>query len=145
MTTKKSLRDQRFLELLARNFPNIDSASQEIINLRAILNLPKGTEHFVADLHGESEAFTHIMKNASGRIRRKVDELFENQLSETQINDLCTLIYYPEQKLEIVKASHHDLNDFYRDTLLRLILVLQVVTRKFTRSKVRKALPQGFA
>lgn len=145
MTTKRSLRDQRFLELLARNFPNIDSASQEIINLSAILNLPKGTEHFVADLHGESEAFTHIMKNASGRIRRKVDELFESQLSESQINDLCTLIYYPEQKLEIVKASNHNIDEFYRDTLLRLILVLQVVTRKFTRSKVRKALPQGFA
>ncbi len=142
---KKIQSDLRILELLSKNFPNVDAASQEIINLRAILNLPKGTEHFLADLHGEYEAFTHIMKNASGRIRQKVDDLFENQLSETQINDLCTLIYYPEQKLEIVKANNHNINEFYRITLYQLVLVLQVISSKYTRSRVRKALPQGFA
>ncbi len=137
--------DLRILELLSKNFPNIDAASQEIINLSAILNLPKRTEHFLADLHGEYEAFTHIMKNASGRIRRKVDELFENQLSAAQISDLCTLIYYPEQKLEIVKAGNHNTKEYYRITLYQLVLVLQEVSRKYTRSKVRKTLPKGFA
>lgn len=143
--TNQSNSDRRLLELLSKDFPNIDAASTEIINLRAILNLPKGTEHFLADLHGEHEAFTHIMKNASGRIRSKVEELFSQILSEEQINDLCTLIYYPEQKLEMIKVSNHRMDDFYRTTILQLIQVLQVVSRKFTRSKVRKALPHGFA
>ncbi len=137
--------DRRVLELLAKDFPNIDAASVEIINLRAILNLPKGTEHFLADLHGEYEAFTHIMKNASGRIRSKVEELFAASLGEHEINDLCTLVYYPEQKLEIVKGAERDMDAFYRTTILRLIQVLQVVSRKFTRSKVRKALPKRYA
>lgn len=142
---KKIQSNRRLLELLAKDFPNIDAASTEIINLRAILNLPKGTEHFLADLHGEYEAFTHIMKNASGRIRSKVEELFAGTLIDTEINDLCTLIYYPEQKLAIMKEGHKKQDAFYRATTLRLIQVLQVVSRKFTRSKVRKALPKGFA
>ncbi len=137
--------NRRVLELLAQDFPNIDAASVEIINLRAILNLPKGTEHFLADLHGEYEAFTHIMKNASGRIRSKVEELFADTLNEQQVNDLCTLIYYPEQKLEIVKGTERHMDAFYRTTMLQLIQVLQVVSRKFTRSKVRKALPKHYA
>ncbi len=143
---KRNIASQlRTLELLSKDFPNIDAASTEIINLRAILNLPKGTEHFLADLHGEDEAFTHIMKNASGRIRSKVEELFALTLSQQDIDDLCTLIYYPEQKLEIVKRSNRHMESFYRTTMLQLIQVLQIVTRKYTRSKVRKALPHGFA
>ena len=91
--------DMRYMKLLAQNFPTIAAASTEIINLQAILHLPKGTEHFLADLHGEHQAFQHVLKNASGNIRRKVDELFGNTLREQEKRELCTLIYYPEQKL----------------------------------------------
>lgn len=98
--------DMRYMKLLAQNFPTIAAASTEIINLQAILHLPKGTEHFLADLHGEHQAFQHVLKNASGNIRRKVDELFGNTLREQEKRELCTLIYYPEQKLEIVKRKN---------------------------------------
>ncbi len=135
----------RVLELLSQTYPNASVASTEIINLQAILNLPKGTEHFMADIHGEYEAFLHIMKNGSGRIKRKVTELFGFSLSETQIRELCTLIYYPEQKLEMVKASEDAMEEFYRVNLYRLILVLQVTCSKYTRSHVRKFLPAEFA
>ena len=137
--------DMRVLELLSQTFPNVSAASTEIINLQAIMNLPKGTEHFMADIHGEYEAFLHIMKNGSGRIKRKVIELFGSTLNENEIRELCTLIYYPEQKLEIIKAQEQEMDDFYRDTLQRLILVLQEVSSKYTRSKVRKALPPEYA
>ena len=105
-------RDERYLRLLSLSFPNVAEASKEIINLEAILNLPKGTEHFLADIHGEHEAFRHILKNASGNIRRKVDELFGNSIREVEKRNLCTLIYYPEQKLELVKQSEPDINDW---------------------------------
>ena len=105
-------KDRRVLELLAQSFPNISAASTEIINLEAILNLPKGTEHFVADLHGEHEAFGHIMRNASGNIKRKVKEVFGNSVRESDICHLCTLIYYPERKLQLIHASETDLKDF---------------------------------
>ena len=95
--------DMRLLEILSQTFPNIRSASTEIINLESILNLPKGTEHFVADVHGEHEAFLHILRNASGNIKRKVKELFAESLTEHEIRELCTLIYYPEKKLEMIK------------------------------------------
>ena len=98
-------RDMRYLQLLAQSFPTVADASTEIINLQAILNLPKGTEHFLADIHGESEAFQHVLKNASGNIKRKVNDLFGNELRESEKKELCTLIYYPEQKLELVKAQ----------------------------------------
>ena len=137
--------DRRVLELLAQSFPNISAASTEIINLEAILNLPKGTEHFVADLHGEHEAFRHILRNASGNIKRKVTELFANSMREQEIRDLCSLIYYPEQKLQIIRASETQLPDFYNITLHRLIRVCQSVSSKYTRSKVRKSLPKEFA
>lgn len=138
--------DMRVLELLAKTYPNASAASTEIINLQAILNLPKGTEHFMADIHGEYEAFLHIQKNGSGRIKRKVAELYADTLTEAQLRELCTLIYYPEQKLEIIKDEEgRDLDAFYRDTLQRLIPVLQVISSKYTRSKVRKALPAEFA
>ena len=100
--------DRRILELLSQTFPTQDSASTEIINLEAILRLPKGTEHFVADIHGEHEAFQHILKNASGNIRRKVNELFQDTLEPEVIKELCTLIYYPEEKLELIEAKDED-------------------------------------
>ncbi len=137
--------DLRVLELLSQTYPNASVASTEIINLQAIMNLPKGTEHFMADIHGEYEAFLHIMKNGSGRIKRKVSDLFGFTLGESQIRELCTLIYYPEQKLEIIKASGTDMDEFYRTNLYRLILVLQVISSKYTRSHVRKFLPREFA
>lgn len=137
--------DRRILELLSQTFPTQDSASTEIINLEAILRLPKGTEHFVADIHGEHEAFQHILKNASGNIRRKVNELFQDTLEPEVIKELCTLIYYPEEKLELIEAKDEDSDEFYSTTLQRLVLVLRSVSSKYTRSRVRKALPKQFA
>ena len=146
LTPEKVEGDRRVLELLSNTFPNITSASTEIINLEAILNLPKGTEHFVADLHGENEAFVHILKNASGNIKRKVTEIFGTSLSSRDIRELCSLIYYPEQKLEYITADPEaNLSDFYNITLHRLVRVLQSVSSKYTRSKVRKSLPTEFA
>ncbi len=142
----KVLADRRMLELLSNTFPNSSSASTEIINLKAILNLPKGTEHFVADIHGENEAFVHILKNASGNIKRKVTELFGTSLSANDIRELCSLIYYPEQKLEYITDDNDvDLADFYNITLHRLVKVTRSVSSKYTRSKVRKTLPPEFA
>ena len=137
--------DRRYMKLLAQNFPTIAAASTEIINLQAILHLPKGTEHFLADLHGEHQAFQHVLKNASGNIRRKVDELFGNTLREQEKRELCTLIYYPEQKLEIVKAQESDIDDWYHITLHQLVAVCRDVSSKYTRSKVRKSLPDEFS
>ncbi len=137
--------DLRYLELLSHNFPSIASASTEIINLEAILNLPKGTEHFLADLHGEYEAFQHVLRNASGAIKRKVNEIFGNTLREAEKKELCTLIYYPEQKLQLVKDHENDLRDWYVITLNQLVRVCQNVSSKYTRSKVRKALPEDFS
>lgn len=137
--------DLRYLELLSHNFPSIASASTEIINLEAILNLPKGTEHFLADLHGEYEAFQHVLRNASGAIKRKVNEIFGNTLREAEKKELCTLIYYPEQKLQLVKGQENDLRDWYVITLNQLVRVCQNVSSKYTRSKVRKALPEDFS
>ncbi|MBR6129840.1 MAG: fructose-1,6-bisphosphatase [Bacteroidaceae bacterium] len=138
--------DMRLLQLLAQTFPNSESASTEIINLEAILSLPKGTEHFVADIHGEHEAFLHILRNASGNIKRKVNDLFEGSLPKEVMRDLCTLIYYPEKRLEMIEeGTDDDLSEFYASTLLRLIQVCRSVSSKYTRSKVRKALPKQFA
>ena len=137
--------DRRLLELLAKSYPNVSAASSEIMNLEAIMSLPKGTEHFVADLHGEYEAFQHILRNASGNIKRKVTEAFGTQLRDAEIRQLCSLIYYPERKLQIIRASENELSDFYRVTLYQLIKVCQSVSSKYTRSKVRKALPPEFA
>lgn len=138
-------RDMAYLELLAQSFPTVAAASTEIINLQAILNLPKGTEHFLADIHGEYEAFQHVLRNASGNIKRKVNDLFGNELREIEKQDLCTLIYYPEQKLELIKASEKNMNDWYHITLHKLIRVLRDVSSKYTRSKVRKSLPKDFS
>lgn len=137
--------ERKFLELLAQKFHTVAEASTEIINLEAILNLPKGTEHFLTDLHGEAEAFRHVLKNASGVIREKVDEIFGNTMREAEKNDLCMLIYYPEQKLRLVKGTETDLEDWYRITLNRLTEVCRAISSKYTRSKVRKALPADFS
>ena len=138
-------KDMRYLQLLANSFPTIANASTEIINLQAILNLPKGTEHFLADIHGEYEAFQHVLKNASGNIKRKVNELFGNTLREQEKRELCSLIYYPEQKLELVKVTEEDINDWYHITLHQLVAVCRTVSSKYTRSKVRKSLPADFS
>ena len=145
-------KDLKYLELLSKSFPTVQAASTEIINLEAILNLPKGTEHFVTDLHGEYEhgeydAFQHVLRNASGVIRRKVDELFGFQLKENEKKELCTLIYYPEQKLKLVKAREKEKNmsDWYKINLVNMVRVLEVAASKYTRSKVRKALPPEYS
>ena len=137
--------DMKYLHLLSQSFPNISEASTEIINLQAILNLPKGTEHFLADIHGEHEAFQHILKNASGNIQRKVNELFGNTMREADKKELCTLIYYPDQKLELIKATEENLQDWYHITIHQLVAVCRLVSSKYTRSKVRKSLPKDFS
>ncbi|MBP5497955.1 MAG: fructose-1,6-bisphosphatase [Muribaculaceae bacterium] len=138
----------KYLTLLSRNFPDIATASTEIINLEAIQNLPKGTEHFLADLHGEYEAFQHVLRNASGTIKRKVKEIFNETLGSREQKELCTLLYYPEQKLELVKQEFNDdadLRDWYFITINRLVRVCRDVSSKYTRSKVHKALPDDFS
>lgn len=137
--------DLQYLQLLSKTFPTVAAASTEIINLEAILNLPKGTEHFLADIHGAYESFQHVLKNASGNIKRKVNDIFGNQIRDCELRDLCTLIYYPEQKLEMVKAAEEDLNDWYHITIHQLVKVCREVSSKYTRSKVRKSLPKDFS
>lgn len=136
---------QKFLKLLARDYPTTAAATQEIINLQAILKLPKPTEHFMSDLHGEYEAFTHILSNASGVIREKVDRVLGDRLSAQERAEFATLIYYPTQKLAQLKPLQSDFNEFYRQTLYRLIDVCRMMSSKYTRSYVRKRLPQGFS
>ena len=144
--TEESIKDDlRYLQLLAQTYPNIAEASTEIINLEAILNLPKPTEHFISDLHGESEAFNHVLRNASGYIKRKVNEIFGETLTKEEKKELCTLIYYPEQKLRLIKAQQNQSDTFYSTTLVQLIKVCREVSAKYTRSKIRKELPADFA
>ena len=144
--TEESIKeDLRYLQLLAQTYPNIAEASTEIINLEAILNLPKPTEHFISDLHGESEAFNHVLRNASGYIKRKVNEIFGETLTKEEKKELCTLIYYPEQKLRLIKAQQNEPDMFYSTTLVQLIKVCREVSAKYTRSKIRKELPADFA
>lgn len=134
-----------YLKLLSKQYPTIDSVCSEIINLKAILNLPKGTEHFLTDLHGEHEAFTHVLRNASGVLKLKIEELYGNILSDKEKKSLATLIYYPEEKIQLLKNSNNDLENWYKITLHRLIKICRVVSSKYTRSKVRKALPEHFS
>ena len=138
-------REKRYLAQLAREYPTIQAASAEIINLTAILNLPKGTEHFMSDIHGENEAFTHILNNGSGAVAEKVSQALSNTLTAAERKALCSLIYYPREKLSEAGALESDLNDWYRVTLRRLIAVARISTSKYSRSKVRKALPREFA
>ena len=134
----------KYLSLLSERFPTIQDVCTEIINLQAILNLPKGTEHFLSDLHGEYESFTHILKNASGVIRSKIDQTFETYLTSEEKKKLATLIYYPEEKLTLIKKQTKDLDEYYKITLYRLIQICKVIASKYSRSKVRKAMPRGY-
>ena len=137
--------ETRYLERLSDLYPTIAAASTEIINLQAILNLPKGTEHFLTDVHGEYEAFSHVLKNGSGSVKRKIEEVFGNTLSAKDKKSLATLIYYPKEKMNIVRKTETNMDDWYRVNLYRLIQVSKHVASKYTRSKVRKALPKDFA
>lgn len=138
-------KDLKYLRLLSKQFPSAASAASEIMNLQAILNLPKGTEHFLADIHGEYEAFIHVLKNASGTIRRKVNELFGGQIREQERRALCTLIYYPRESLERIHQTEPALNEWYEVALNQLVKVCQRVSEKYTRSKVQKALPPQYS
>jgi len=135
----------RYLKLLSKSFPTIAEACTEIMNLQAILNLPKGTEHFLTDIHGEYEAFRHVLKNASGSIERKINDEFGDTLRESVKRDLCTLICYPEERLAIVKSREDNIDEWYLVTLIQLVKMCQRVSVKYTRSKVRKALPPKYS
>ena len=136
----------KYLKLLSKQYSSISKASAEIINLKAILNLPKGTEHFLSDIHGEHEAFVHVLKNASGVVKRKIEELFGNTMIESERKKFATLVYYPEQKLDLIEKqeTQEEIEDFYRITIHRLIELLRYASSKYTRSKVRKFLPEDF-
>lgn len=134
----------KYLKLLSKQYPSISKASTEIINLEAILNLPKGTEHFITDIHGEYEPFVHVLKNGSGVIKRKIEELFSNTMRENEKKALATLVYYPEQKLDLIIKKEENLEDFYRINIYRLVELCKYASSKYTRSKVRKLLPEDF-
>lgn len=138
-------KERKILKTLAKQYRNIAEASTEIINLQSILNLPKGTEHFLTDIHGEYEQFNHVLKNGSGSVAKKIDEEFGNTISNKDKRALATLIYYPEEKLEIVQRTEENLEDWYKISLHRLVQMIKRVSSKYTRSKVRKALPKDFA
>ena len=135
----------KYLQRLAELYPTIGKASTEIINLQSILNLPKGTEHFLSDLHGEFDAFSHVLRNGSGAVRKKIDDVFGHTLSNHDKRSLATLIYYPREKMELVKKEEEDMDNWYKITLYRLIEVCKTTASKYTRSKVRKALPADYA
>ena len=137
--------EERYLERLSQLYPTIAKASTEIINLQAILNLPKGTEHFLTDIHGEYEAFAHVLKNGSGSVRRKIDDVFGNTMSSRDKQTLATLIYYPKEKMDRIKKTEKNMEDWYKVSLYRLIRICKSASSKYTRSKVRKALPKDFA
>ena len=136
--------EKKYLERLSELYPTISSAATEIINLQSILNLPKGTEHFLTDIHGEHEAFFHVLKNGSGSVKRKIDEVFGNTLSAKDKKALATLIYYPKEKMKLVEKTEENMDDWYKITLYRLIEIIKRVAEKYSRSKVRKALPTDF-
>ncbi len=145
VVTERTEQTLKYLSLLSRQFPNQQSVFTEIINLQAILNLPKGTEHFMSDLHGEYEAFMHILNNCSGVVREHVDEIFGDTLSDRERGDLCTLIYYPREKLKLVRTNHLDTPSWYKENLEHLIMVARALSSRYTRSKVRKAIPHDYA
>lgn len=135
----------KYLHLLAKQYPTIAKTATEIINLEAIMNLPKGTEHFLSDVHGEYSAFEQVLRNGSGVVKRKIRDIFGDELDDAEINSLSTLIYYPEEKMDLIAEEMDDMHDWYRTTLFRLIELCQYVASKYTRSKVRKAMPEDFA
>ena len=130
-----------YLRLLAKQYPTVQEAATEVIRLQAILNLPKGTEHFMSDIHGEHEAFLHILNSASGEVKEKLVELFGNSMTQRVRNDLATLIYYPAAKLELVANEQEDLEEWYRLTIHRLVELCRYVSTKHTRRKVRSFMP----
>lgn len=146
MKLKKTFKPEElhYLQLLAKQYPTVQAASTEIINLQSILNLPKGTEHFISDIHGEYEAFLHLLNSCSGVVKEKLDELYGTSLSSHDRNELATLIYYPEEKLALVADEVDDLDEWYRITLHRLIELCRWIATKYTRSKVRTFLPKGY-
>lgn len=137
--------DERYLRLLSEKFPNAQAVVTELINLRAILSLPKGTEHFVSDLHGESMAFIHMIKNASGVVRKKVDEVYGYSMDEDEKRALCALIYYPDERIEYERSVQSDINAWYKKRLGQVVEVARAVTIKYSRSKVQKLLPKDYA
>ena len=137
-------KELKYLKILSKQYPSISKASTEIINLEAILNLPKGTEHFISDIHGEYEAFVHVLKNGSGVIKRKIEELFSSTIRECEKKTLATLVYYPEQKLALIEKEEGNIDDFYRIYIYRLVELCRYASSKYTRSKVRKLLPEDF-
>ncbi len=145
IAAERSEQTMKYLTLLSEKFPNQQAVFTEIINLQAILNLPKGTEHFMSDLHGEYEAFLHILNNCSGVVREHVDEDFCDSLSEREKGELCTLIYYPREKIALARAAHQDSPTWYKTMLDQLITVARRLSSRYTRSKVRKAIPHDFA
>ncbi|WP_146747860.1 fructose-1,6-bisphosphatase [Planococcus maitriensis] len=137
----------KYLDLLAEKYDSEEKVATEIINLEAILNLPKGTEHFVSDLHGEYQAFQHVLRNGSGNVKVKIRDLFKNEMSEEELNEFATLVYYPEEKLSLIKnhfSSKKELKEWYIDTIERLLKLVSYASSKYTRSKLRKALPKQF-
>ena len=145
MTEQKKRVELRYLEQLSEMYPSIGKASTEIINLQSILNLPKGTEHFMSDIHGEYEAFSHVLRNGSGAVQKKIDDVFGQTLTARDKAALATIIYYPREKMELIKKEESDMDNWYKVTLYRLIEVCKTVSSKYTRSKVRKALPKDYA
>ncbi len=135
---------KKYLKLLSKEYKNINEVTEEIINLQAILNLPKGTELFLSDIHGEYAPFEHILNNGAGIIKSKIDYVFGNTISKKERATLATLIYYPEEKLRLIKKEETDLNEWYSITLYRLVEIAKKVSSKYTRSKVRKAITNGF-
>ena len=134
--------NKKYLQLLAEKFPSVESAASEIINLSAIRSLPKGTEYFFSDLHGEYEAFLHILKSASGIIRNKIDIVLGKTLSASERERLAALIYYPDREIKRVRESGAWSDEWQRLTIYRLVLVCETVSAKYTRSRVRKSVPE---
>lgn len=139
--------NKKYLDLLAHKYDTEEKVVTEIINLEAILNLPKGTEHFVSDLHGEYQAFQHVLRNGSGRVKEKIKELFQDKISESELNDFATLVYYPEEKLKLMRerfSNNQELYQWYVEIIERMIKLISYASSKYTRSKLRKALPKQF-
>lgn len=137
----------KYLDLLAEKYDSEEKVVTEIINLESILDLPKGTEHFVSDLHGEYQAFQHVLRNGSGKVREKINDIFKDTLSEEDINDFAALVYYPEDKLKLIKHqfnSKQALDEWYAEKIHHMIHLISYASSKYTRSKLRKALPEQF-
>ncbi len=139
--------DSKYLDLLAQKYDSEEKVANEIINLEAILNLPKGTEHFVSDLHGEYQAFQHVLRNGSGNVKVKIKDLFKDELQEKELNEFATLVYYPEEKLQLIKSnfsSKQELREWYIEIIERMLKLVAYASSKYTRSKLRRALPKQF-